>query len=92
MRHPNAYLDVIDGQVDEMMTHGLVKPACAEWTSKVVMVRKGDGILRVYAHYRQLNERTRKNIPAAPYRRVFGRSIVGLHAFLPSTYVRGTNG
>ena len=59
-RQPNAYLDVIDGQVDEMMAHGLVEPACFEWAFNVVMVRKGDGTLRFCVDYKQLNERTRK--------------------------------
>ena len=60
-RQPNAYLDVIDGQVDEMMAHGLVEPACCEWASNVVMVRKDDGTLRFCVDYRQLNEKTRKD-------------------------------
>ena len=30
-RQPNAYLDVIDEQVDEMMAYGLVEPAYSEW-------------------------------------------------------------
>ena len=53
-------MDVIDRQVDEVMVYGLVKPACSEWASNVIMVRKGDGTLQFCVDYRQLNEGTRK--------------------------------
>ena len=51
-RQPNAYLDVIDGQVDEMMAQELVEPARFEWASNVVMVRKGDGTFPFCVDYR----------------------------------------
>ena len=44
-----------------MMAHVLVEPACSEWASNVVMVRKRDGTLRFCVDYWQLNGRTRKD-------------------------------
>ena len=56
-------LDAVDGQVDKMVAHGLVDPACSEWASNVVMVRKWDGTLRFCVNYRQLNENPHGLLP-----------------------------
>ena len=45
-RQSTAYLIVIYEQVDEMMKHGMMEPAHAEWASNVVRVRRGEEILR----------------------------------------------
>ena len=47
--------------MDERLQRELIDPACSEWASNVVMVKKGEGSLRFCVGYRQLNERTRKD-------------------------------
>ena len=49
-----------------MMQSGLIDPAHSEWASDVVMVKKEDGSLRFCVDYRQLNERTRKDLYPLP--------------------------
>ena len=73
-----------------MMAYRLVEPACSEWASNVVMVRKGDGTLRFGVDYRQLNERNRKDL--YPLQRIDVRldALAGPNGFLPSTYGRDT--
>ena len=46
----------IDRQVQEMLSHGIIRESSSEWASGVVLVRKSDGSLRFCADYRPLNE------------------------------------
>ena len=39
-RHPRAYLDIIDRQVEEMEKHDIIEKAASPWVSNVVLVRK----------------------------------------------------
>ena len=89
-RQPNAYLDVIDGEINEMMAHGLLEPASSEWASNVVMVQKGDRTLRFCVDYRQLNERTRTDFYPLSRIDVCLDALAGAEWFLPSTYGRDT--
>ena len=74
-----------------MIEHRLVKLACSEWTSNVVMVRKGEETLRFCVDYRQLNERTRKDSNPLPRIDVSLDAGAGQHGSLLLTCVlRGT--
>ena len=66
-RHPIAYLDEIDRQVDEMARHGLVEPASSPWSSNIVMVKREDGALRLRVDYRMLNSVTYQDTYQLPH-------------------------
>ena len=59
-RHPHAHIEIIDGQVTEMLRKDAIEPAASPWASNVVLVRKANGQLRFCADYRQLNLYTYK--------------------------------
>jgi len=69
-RHPKAYLDIIDEQVDLMLKHDIIEPACSPFASNVVLVlkkgeRDSDGRetrpVRFCNDYRRLNAMTYKD-------------------------------
>ena len=66
-RHPQAYLDAIDKQVDQMLQQNVIEPASSPWCSNVVLVRKKDNSLRVAIDYRRLNNVTRKDSYPLPH-------------------------
>jgi len=56
MRHPVAYLPLIDDYVQQMQDNGIVEPRIgSEWVSNIVLVKKKDGALRYCIDYRGLN-------------------------------------
>ena len=65
-RHPIAYLDLIDQQVDQLLHAGLITPCSGEWSSNVVLVRKrGSGPdvppkMRLTVDLREVNFRLRR--------------------------------
>jgi transposase InsO family protein len=65
-RHPPLHMDAILEQTQEMMGQGVVEPACSEWRSNVVLVKKKDNTLRFCIDYRQLNDVTRKDTYPLP--------------------------
>ena len=60
-RHPQAYLEAIDEQVDQMLQQEVIEPASSPWCSNIVLVRKRDNTLRVAIDYRRLNAVTRQD-------------------------------
>ncbi len=60
-RHPQAYLDVIDSEVDKMLASGVVEPASSPWASNIVVVTKHDKTPRITLDFRQLNSVTYKD-------------------------------
>jgi hypothetical protein len=59
-------LQAIDEQLDLMQTQGIIQPCQSEWSSNIVMVRKKDGTMRFCIDYRQLNDRTVKDVYPLP--------------------------
>ena len=66
-RHPVAYLDTIDRQVDDMLKYDLIEPAASPWASNVVLVRKKDGTVRFCVDYRSVNSVTRQDSYPLPH-------------------------
>ena len=66
-RHPTAYMETIDKQVDELIQNDFVEPAASAWTSNVVLVRKKDGSHRFCVDYRAVNEVTYKDMYPLPH-------------------------
>jgi len=60
-RQPPLYQKVIREQTDEMLTAGIITPACSEWSSNVVLVKKQDGSFRFCVDYRRVNDVTKKD-------------------------------
>ena len=65
-RYPVAHVDVISQQVDDMLSQGVVEPACSPWASNLVLVKKKDGSYRCCVDYRLLNSVTRKDAYPLP--------------------------
>jgi hypothetical protein len=57
-RHPQTYLNVIDQEIDKMLTAGVIEPASSPWASNVVVVTKHDKTARITLDYRHLNNIT----------------------------------
>ena len=66
-RHPTAYLEIIDKQVDELIQNDFVEPAASAWASNVVLVRKKDGSHRLCVDYRAVNAATYKDTYPLPH-------------------------
>ena len=66
-RHPTAYLETIDNQVDELIQNDFVEPAASAWASNVVLVRKKDGSHRLCVDYRAVNAATYKDTYPLPH-------------------------
>jgi len=60
-RQPDAYQDVIDTQVADMLRHGVIERSNSEWASNVVLARKKDGSMRFCLDYRALNAITHQD-------------------------------
>ena len=54
-RHPVAYLQFIDDEVDKMLQHGIVEATSSPWASNVVLIKKPSGDWRFCVDFRQLN-------------------------------------
>ena len=58
-RHPKAYLETIDSTVDQLLSAGIIEPACSPWSFNIVLVKKRDSETpRVTVDYRKLNSVT----------------------------------
>ena len=60
-RHPQAYTEEIDANIDKMLRQGVIEPCSSEWASNVVLVKKKDGSIRCAIDYRRVNSITKKN-------------------------------
>jgi hypothetical protein len=60
-RYSPTQKDEIEGQVQEMLTNGIIKPSHSPFASPVILVKKKDGSWRFCVDYRQLNNITVKN-------------------------------
>ena len=55
-RLPHAYCQAVKDELEEMISSGIIEPAASEWSAPIVLVKKGDGSLRLCVDYRQLNQ------------------------------------
>lgn len=64
--HPISHLDLIDSEVNKLLSAGLIAPTSSSWSSNVVLVRKKPAPgetsprYRVAIDYRQLNTRVKR--------------------------------
>ena len=54
-RIPHAYKDMVQQELDEMLSNSIIEPSASEWSSPIVLVKKTDGTLRFCIDFRQLN-------------------------------------
>ena len=55
-RLPHAYCQAVKDELEEMISSEIIEPAASEWSVPIVLVKKGDGSLRLCVDYRQLNQ------------------------------------
>src|SRR6266496_4679871 len=60
-RQPQAYLQVIDEEVEKMAASGVIKPSASPWAFNIVVVSKHDKTPRITLDYRALNDITYKD-------------------------------
>jgi transposase InsO family protein len=65
-RHSPANEAVIQKEVDNLLTHGLIVPSFSPWGSPVLLVKKKDGSQRMCIDYRKLNALTKKDAYPLP--------------------------
>ncbi|KMQ88438.1 reverse ribonuclease integrase, partial [Lasius niger] len=66
-RHRNPAMQaVIDHDVEEMETAGVIEPSHSAWSSPVVVVKKKDGKFRFCIDFRKVNEVTEKDAYPLP--------------------------
>lgn len=58
-RLPKARHMVVQEEIRQMLTEGLIEPSFSPWASPIVLVPNKDGSLRVCIDYRKLNGVTR---------------------------------
>ena len=55
-RLPHAYRQAVKDELEEMISSGIIEPAASEWSAPIVLVKKGDGSLRLCVDYWRLNQ------------------------------------
>src|SRR6266496_2274890 len=60
-RQPQAYLQVIDEEVEKMAASGVIEPSASPWAFNIVVVSKHDKTPRITLDYRALNDITYKD-------------------------------
>jgi hypothetical protein len=58
--------DVIQKELDKMLTDKLIEPSRSPWSSPIVLIRKKDGTIRFCVDYRRLNFITKKDVYPLP--------------------------
>jgi hypothetical protein len=59
-------LDELKKQLEELLSHGLIRPSVSPYGAPVLFVKKKDGSRRMCIDYRALNAQTIKNVYALP--------------------------
>ncbi len=54
-RLPPKFNDIVNKEVDRMLTAGIITPVESSWTSPIVLVTKNDGVPRFCIDYKKLN-------------------------------------
>lgn len=52
---PHSQMDTIRNEVDQMLSMGVIEPACSPYNAPIVLVRKKDNSVRFCIDYRKLN-------------------------------------
>ena len=60
-RFPPAHVEAISKHVDDMLSQGVIEPACSPYASNIVLVKKKDETYWCCLDYRSLNLTTRKD-------------------------------
>lgn len=58
--------DIIQREVDKMLSRNIIEPSCSPWASPVVLVKKKDNSWRFCVDYRHLNKVTKKDVYPLP--------------------------
>lgn len=58
--------EIIEKEVNEMLSRNIIRPSSSSWASPVVLVKKKDGSVRFCIDYRALNKITRKDVYPMP--------------------------
>ena len=67
-RVPIAQREIIEKELDKMLTQNIIQPSESPWSSRCLLFKKSDSTYRFCVDYRKVNELTRKD--AYPLRRI----------------------